>query len=472
MIRHLCLFAVLVSSPLCLPQGVAQEAEPQPKLTLISNVNIFDGVNDKLHPNMHVLVKDNLIETVSDEPLAIIQTDNVTMIDGGGRTLMPGLIDSHVHLTYSGTPDAIPAREAMQWDQLGGTQALNAREFLMDGFTTVRDAGACYDGIKKLVDRDLLVGPRIYPSGGILSQTSGHADWRTVSQRNPNLTAARDNNLGRLGLMHLVDGVDRVLAATRQNLAAGATQIKMTTGGGVSSTLDPLHTVQYLPEEIEAAVRAAKDWDTYVMVHAYTDETVKRSLNAGVLCIEHGQMMSDEAMKLLVEKEAFLSPNMAAISEELLQHPVYGQGAIGKKTRGFIDGSQNFVKLVNEYKPKVVYNTDVVATDLVSSRGVRDNNLWVHAKSFGNFDALRAMTSVGGELMRLTGKHNPYPGKLGVIEPGAYADIILVEGNPLKDITVLGARPKMFEGEPRTDEGFTTMPFIMKNGKIYKNELE
>ena len=234
---------------------------------------------------------------------------------------MPGLIDTHVHLTYSGTPHAIPDREAMRWDQLAGTQAVNAREFLMDGFTTIRDAGAAYDGIKNLVDQGLLVGPRIYPSGGVLSQTSGHADWRSVSQRNPNITGFRDtqdNNLGRLGLMHLVDGVDAVLAATRQNLSQGATQIKMTTGGGISSTLDPLYTSQFLPEEIKAAVRAAADWDTYVMVHAYNSATIIRSLEAGVKCIEHGQMMSEEAMKLLVEKEAFLSPNMAALSREVL----------------------------------------------------------------------------------------------------------------------------------------------------------
>jgi imidazolonepropionase-like amidohydrolase len=449
-------------------QAQAEEEATKPSYTLIQNVNIFDGVNDRLKPG-HVLIENNLIKEVG----AITTVPKgTTVIDGGGRTLMPGLIDAHVHLTFSGTADAIPDREAMRWDQLGGTQVLNAREFLMDGFTTVRDAGACYDGIKKLVDRGLLVGPRIYPSGGILSQTSGHADWRAVSERNPNLSGARDNNLGRLGLMHLVDGVPRVLAATRQNLAAGATQIKMTTGGGVSSTLDPLHTVQFLPEEIEAAVRVARDWDTYVMVHAYTAKTVKRSLQAGVLCIEHGQMMDDEAMAMLVEKEAFLSPNMAALSVELLQHPVYGRGVFAIKTRQFIKGSKGFVNLVKKHNPKVVYNTDVVATDLVGSRGVRDNNLWVHADSFGNFDTLRAMTSVGGELMALTGKHNPYPAKLGVIEPGAYADIILVEGNPLEDIKVLGARPKMFEGKPRKEEGFKTMPFIMKDGKVYKNTLK
>jgi imidazolonepropionase-like amidohydrolase len=162
--------------------------------------------------------------------------------------------------------------------------------------------------------------------------------------------------------MHLVDGVDQVLAATRQNLSQGASQIKLTTGGGVS---DPLHTAQFLPEEIEAAVRAAADWDTYVLVHAYTNETVIRSLEAGVLCIDHGQMMGEEAMQLLVEKGAFLVPNMSGLSTELLQHPVYGQGFFAEKTRAFQEGSSDFVRLVNTYEPKLAYGTDVVATDLV-----------------------------------------------------------------------------------------------------------
>jgi len=456
--------AMAVLTGITLAQEAAKEV---PKQVLFKNVKVFNGTDDQLH-DVDVLVEENLIKAIGRELGA---SDDATVIDGGGRTLMPGLIDSHVHLTFSGTPHSIPDREAMRWDQLAGTQVLNAREFLMDGFTTVRDAGACYDGVKNLVDQGLLIGPRIYPSGGILSQTSGHADWRSVSQRNPGLTGTQDNNLGRLGLMHLVDGVDQVIAATRQNLSQGATQIKMTTGGGVSSTLDPLHTSQFFLEEIEAAVKAAKDWDTYVLVHAYNDATVKRSLAAGVKCIDHGQMMSEDSMKMLVEKGAFLSPNMAALSDEVLQHPVYGQGVFGEKTRKFIDGSQNFVELVKKYQPKVVYNTDVVATDLVGSRGIRDFNLFMHAQAFGNFETLKSMTSTGGELVALTGKHNPYPAKLGVIEPGAYADIILIEGNPLEDMTVLGARPKMFEGEPRKEEGFKTMKLIMKDGKIYKNTL-
>ena len=212
-------------------------------------------------------------------------------------------------------------------------------------------------------------------------------------------------------------------------------------------------------------------WDTYVLVHAYTNETVIRSLEAGVECIDHGQMMTEETMKLLVEKEIFLVPNMAALSPEILEHPVYGKGFFGQKTREFLEGSENFVHLVNKLQPKVAYGTDVVATELVSSRAFRDNNMYIHSESFGNLNCLRALTSAAGELMQLTGKHNPYPGRLGVIEEGAYADILLVDGNPLEDMSVLGARPTVFEGAPRTEEGIRTMPLIMKDGVIYKNTL-
>ena len=456
--------AVLIVAVAAVP-ALAQEEEPMP--ILFTNVNVWDGTSENLVA-ADVLVQGNLIAEVSTEPLAVA---NGRIIDGGGRTLMPGLIDAHVHLLYSSTPDSIPGREAMRWDQLAVIGVVSAQEFLAEGFTTVRDAGAMYDGIKKMVDAGYIDGPRIYPSGGVISQTSGHADWRAVSQRQPTIAGTQDNNLGRLGLMHLVDGVDEVLRATRQNLSQGATQIKLTTGGGVSSTLDPLFTKQFLHEEIEAAVRAAADWDTYVLVHAYTDETVIRSLEAGVLCIDHGQMMSAEAMQLLVEKDAFLVPNMAALSPEILDHPVYGQGVFAVKTKAFLDGSSEFVDLVNQYKPKLVYGTDVVATDIVTSRAFRDANMWITAEAFGTLQALKAMTSTAGELMALTGQHNPYPNKLGVIEPGAYADILLIDGNPLEDITVLGAHPTIFDAEPR-DAGIETMDLIMKDGVIYKDTLE
>lgn len=458
------LLSALVASLAMAGLAAAQDEETR---ILFTKVHVFDGVNEQRIEDANVLVVGNLIAEVSTEPLT---PDDARIIDGQGRTLMPGLIDAHVHLLYSSTPDSIPAREAMRWDQLAAIGVVSAQEFLAEGFTTVRDAGAMYDGIKRMVDAGFIEGPRIYPSGGVISQTSGHADWRAISQRQPTIARTQDNNLGRLGLMHLVDGVDEVTRATRQNLSQGASQIKLTTGGGVSSTLDPLHTKQFFAEEIEAAVRAAADWDTYVLVHAYTAETVIRSLKAGVLCVEHGQMMNAEAMALLVEKEAFLVPNMAALSPEILDHPVYGQGVFGEKTRTFLDGSSSFVDLVNTHRPKVVYGTDVVATDIVTSRAFRDANMWIHAESFGTFEALKAMTSTAGALMALTGQNNPYPGKLGVIEPGAYADILLIDGNPLEDIALLGAHPTIFDAPPR-EAGHEAMDLIMKDGVIYKDTL-
>lgn len=438
-----------------------------PAHTLFTNVNVWDGKSESLAMGQDVLVDGSLISAVGP---GIDPPEGATIIVGSGHTLMPGLIDAHVHLLYSSTPDAIPAREAMRWDKLAAIGVVSAKEFLDEGFTTVRDAGALYDGIQQVIDQGLLPGPRIYPSGGVLSQTSGHADWRSVSQRQPSIAGTQDNNLGRLGLMHLVDGVDEVLRAVRQNLSQGATQIKLTTGGGISSTLDPLYTRQFLPEEIEAAVRAAADWDTYVLVHAYTDETVIRSLEAGVLCIDHGQMMSENAMQMLVDKGAFLVTNLSGLSPELLKHPVYGQGIIGAKTREYQEGSDHFYDLIRQYRPKLVYGTDVVASDMYTSRKFRDHNLWIFAENFGNLETLKSMTSTAGELMALTKRRNPYPHKLGVIEPGAYADILLIDGNPLEDIKLLGASPLVFEAENR-EAGFEAMKLIMKGGVIYKNTL-
>jgi len=229
----IALIAVIVYIP-----GFAQAAEPpEPKLTLISNVNIFDGKTEKLHKNMHVLVKDNLIETVSSEPLAVIQTDNVTMVDGGGRTLMPGLIDAHWHTQYVNAPlNVLMQSDFGYWNLIA---AEGAEKTLMRGFTTVRDIGGNSFSIKKATDNGLIKGPRVYPSGASISQTSGHWDFR-----GPNDVPANPTDpltyLEKNSIIMVADGVPDVIKRVREQLRMGATQIKLAAGGGVSSTYDPL----------------------------------------------------------------------------------------------------------------------------------------------------------------------------------------------------------------------------------------
>ena len=463
MITKRTLLAFLLSLTLYVPQLQAQDDAPKASYTLIQNVRIFDGLNDRLTPG-HVLIENDLIKQVGD-----IKTipKGTKVIDGGGRTIMPGLIDNHTHFNLA-TPGGLAAIEAARWDQIASAAAAAANEWFMDGFTTVRDMGGMGDGLKKTIDAGYLVGPRIYPSGGYISQTSGHGDLLLGSQRDP-----KSSNLVRLGVTVLADGPDAVRAAARKNIAEGATQLKVMVGGGISSEKGPLFAPQYSDHEIRAAVEEAATRETYVAVHVYHSAHIKRALMLGVRSIEHGQFIDEPTARLLKEEGAFISPYIAAMSDVVFQHPVYGK--VGspqrKKMEEFMGLSKDFVSIMKKVKPKMVFAIDIVNLAGVDARRQRDFEKWMFADNFGNFEALKAMTSTAGQLAQLTGRTNPYPHKLGVIEVGAYADILLVDGNPLEDIRVIGANPKYFDA-PAREKGLKTIRLIMKDGKIYKNTLK
>lgn len=432
---------------------------------LFRNVNIFDGVNEELAMGMNVLVVDNLISQISAEELVVAA--NTLIIDGDGRTLMPGLIDGHAHLTF--TPDGgVPAFEDMSWDELGARSVVSAKIWLHAGFTTVRDIGGPASGLKKTVDSGLVEGPRIYPSGALLSQTSGHADFRKFPMRNSGITGEFDSNSERLGFSLTVDGRDAMLAAVRQNLMQGATQIKLMTGGGVASQLDPVHTMGFLPEEIEAAVAAAADWGTYVAVHVFSPEGIQRSLNAGVRTIEHGVFIDDDSAELLNDKGAYLVTQMTALSPLLIENPALTEFS-RSKVRIASAKYKDYVEVVKRNNVKLVFMTDAVFGFENMQKQIAYEKYY-HAELFGNYEMLKSATSVAGEMLLLTGELNPYPHRLGVIEEGAYADILLVDGNPLEDIFVLGANTKWHDAEPVED--IPTIRIIMKDGKIYKNTLK
>jgi len=286
-------------------QQAEQSKEEKPIQVLFTNVHVFDGINEQRLENAYVLVEGNLIKMVSTEE---IEAPQATMIDGGGRTLMPGLIDMHSHLGVQMA--GIAAIEGAHWEEIAGNTVIAAERWLMDGFTTVRDAGGMSGkGVKKLVDTGALPGPRIYPSGALISQTSGHADVRNLSMRNPQLSGVMDSNMERLDIALAVDGRDAVLAAVRRNLKQGASQIKIMGGGGVATEYDPWHSSGYTLDEIKAAVEAASDYGTYVMSHLNQPESIQRALEAGVISIEHAFVIDDETMQMLVDKEAFLGPD-------------------------------------------------------------------------------------------------------------------------------------------------------------------
>ena len=306
--------ALAFAAPLNWPiSAIAQEEKPKPQV-LFTNVNVFDGTSDTLAKGMSVLVEGNLIKKIGKGK---IEADGAKVIDGGGRTLMPGLIDSHAHFNMNGAN--LANLEGMRWDEIGARAAAQAQDWLADGFTTVRGMGGTATGLKKTIDSGLLDGPRIYPSGSYISQTSGHGDITLVSQ---NVDPSR-SNLVNLGITQLADGPDAVRAAVRRNFADGASQIKLMVGGGISSEKGPLFAPQFTDAEIQAAVEEAATRDTYVAVHVYQDAHIRRALELGVMSIEHGQFISEDTAVLLKEKGAFIAPFTAGITKEAFQHPAY-----------------------------------------------------------------------------------------------------------------------------------------------------
>jgi imidazolonepropionase-like amidohydrolase len=470
-------------------------------VTLFKNVKVFNGKEDKLH-NVDVLVVKNKIHKVAKDipttatweidvttggvqqlkdPIGgihayTIQTYDqgkiekkkvkVSVVDGGGRTLMPGLIDSHVHINLykDGT---LPNFQDTTWEEIGARSAAFTQEMLAMGFTTLRDMCGAHEGLKKIIDEGLLPGPRLYLSGACISQTSGHGDWGIAGQRKG------ESNLERLEITRVADGRDEVLEGARRNFALGSHYLKVMVSGGVTSVKDPIYGSQYTDDEISAAVETAEDWGSYVAVHVFQDDDLGRVLDLGVKCIDHGMTISEKNMKKLVEKGAFFSPNLTALAPEALLHPMH-QDPDFPPTRKFMwlrNNSDNVYNLIRKYNPKIVFNSDYVLLTGAPYRASMDFTKYNYAREFGNFWALQMLTKNGGELAALTGPENPYPdGKLGVIEEGAYADILVVDGNPLEDFTLLGANSKWFDAEPR-EQDVPTIKIIMKDGKIYKNTL-
>ena len=444
-------------------------AQDEPRQVLFTDCNVFDGVAESLAQGRNVLVEGNLIASIGD---ASLSAEGASVVDCDGRTLMPGLIDAHTHL-YMNMPGGVGGMESGTWDEIGPRAAHMANEYLYSGFTTVREMGGGGSGLKKTVDAGLVEGPRIYPSGAFVSQTSGHGDLRNASQRNPNLPPyPDDSNAQRLGITIVADGEDAVLSAVRQNLSQGASQIKLMAGGGVASILDPLHTLQFLPEEIEKAVRAAADWDTYVAVHVFSDEGIRRAVDAGVRSIEHGFFASRETLQLMKDKDVFLVSQMTGISPYLELNPGLQSPANQAKLALATDLSKDFVENVKAIRPKMAFQSDVVFATGELLRTQLDYEKWFHAELFGNHAMLVSATSSAGELMAYSGKANPYlDGPLGVIQEGAYADILIVDGNPLEDISVIGGNEKWYDAEPRPRD-IPTIRAIMKDGVVYKNTLD
>jgi imidazolonepropionase-like amidohydrolase len=419
--------------------------------TLITNVNIFDGRSDQLAVGMDVLVEGNLVEEIGE---GLQASSGATVIDGGGRTLMPGLLDSHVHLMLTDHPHVSIYERS--WAYVGAKAAAGAKAMLLRGFTTVRDVGGPVGGLKKAIDEGLVEGPRVLPSGPYISQTSGHADLETSEYKlSPYFTGIPDK-AEILGWGFIADGVPEVQKAAREALRTGATQLKVMAGGGVSSFYDPLHTTQYTKEELAAIVTEAAHWGTYVAVHAYTDAAVRQCIEAGVMSIEHAPFLTEKTLKLMAEEGVWMSPQAYLFGMTPEELNIVGTPA-EPKMRRVNKESTLVMELAKRYRVKISWGTDLFGP--LEKQALQPLEFKARAKFFSNLEILRQATSLNAELFELSGELHPYQeGPLGVIEEGAYADLIVVDGNPLDDIEIMT--------DPRRN-----FLLIMKDGVIYKNEL-
>jgi imidazolonepropionase-like amidohydrolase len=450
------LTALLLASA---PVAIAQEQEAEPQI-LITNVNVWDGTSSSLQNGMNVLITGNLIASVSSgRPAAV----GATVIDGGGRTLMPGLIDMHSHLCIA--DGMLFFRDAYDQMAAGAAAAHAMLEYLDQGFTTARDTGCNILGIAKGVNNGIFPGPRLFPSGGFISQTGGHGDTGYF-----NAELGELDPLAKAGFSHIVDGPDEITKAVRHNLRAGATQIKVMAGGGVASEFDPLHMTQYSLEEMKAAVDAAANYGTYVLVHAYHDSSVNRAIDAGARVIEHNFLVSEETI-MRMKREGVALSVQAVVA---LVHfgdpdsvPFFSadQKAKAKRVNA---GALQMMQWAIKHDLIMVTGGDMFGPDLPNQA---DNIIKFNEVAQDPLKVLKTATSNAAVVLAWSGEMNPYKEAypnldvdaraqkgigLGVVEKGAYADVILIDGNPLEDITRI-----------KRDH----VHLVIKDGTVYKNEL-
>lgn len=417
----------------------------QPEAIVFENVRVFDGT--ALTTPMNVLIEGNQIAQISAD--AIVSEAETIHIAGDGRTLMPGLIDAHWH-TFMARPSMALATTA-PFSFITLLAGAEAEATLMRGFTSVRDLGGPAFGLKLAIDRGVVAGPRIWPSGAMISQTGGHGDFRMLSE-----IPATPDTLSypeRVGMSAIVDSPDEARKRTREQLLQGASQIKVIAGGGVSSPYGPLDTVQLSVDEIRATVDAANSWGTYVTAHAYTPDAMRNAIEGGAKVIDHGQLADEEVVKMMAEKDIWWSIQPFLGGEGGNQHADPERQANSAKVAS---GTDRAFELAKQYGIKVAFGTDILFD---AARAARQGaQLEVMTRWYTPAEVLKMATADNAALLALSDRRNPYPGKLGVVEVGALADLLLVDGDPVADITLLSDPTK-------------NLLVIMKDGQIVKNTL-
>ena len=431
--------------------GGAQAQENAPSTVFFENVRIFDGTSKSLSPASNVLVRGNLITRISREAIPLDRKGGVRIIQGGGRTLMPGLIDAHWHATMAVLPESV----MMTADDgyLALVAGREARNTLLRGFTTVRDLSGPVFGLKRAIDTGVVDGPRIWPAGAMITQTGGHGDFR-MPYEVPKALGGPLSHAEVSGSSAIADTPDEVRLRAREQLMKGAVFLKLAAGGGVASNYDPLDASQYTEAEFRAAVEAAENMGTYVTVHAYTPRAIQTAIRAGVRCIDHGQLMDETTAKLIADKGIWLCLQPFLDDQDAAPFP---EGSTNRaKQLQMHKGTDTAYALAKKHNLKLAWGTDVLFDAKLAAR--QGAQLAKMTRWFTPAEVLVMATATNAELLTLSGPRNPYPGKLGVVQEGALADLLLVDGDPIANLKLI-------------EDPAKNLLVIMKDGRIYKNGL-
>jgi imidazolonepropionase-like amidohydrolase len=406
---------------------------------LFRNFELLDPEHDELSGGHELLVEDKTIKEVSSRP---IRADNATIIDCGKRTLMPGLIDAHVHVclseVYLRRLENIPLT-------LMTARAVDLMRGMLDrGFTTVRDTGGADWGLKTAVEEGLVPGPRLFIAGRAIGPTGGHSDGRRRTDSGGGCYCCNALKF----TMEISDGADQVRKAAREQMRQGCDHVKIMMSGGVASPYDPLDSLQFSPGEVAAAVEEASAFGRYVCAHAYTPQAIKRAADGGVRTIEHGNLIDEASAKTMASKGMFLIANLVAYYAMRERAREFGMTPeMLEKNDLVIDGGLKSLEICKRAGVPVAYGSDLLGQLQVD----QSREFLLRTEVVKPIDIIRSATTVAAQVIR-------QEGKLGCIKPGAHADLIVVDGNPLKKL-------ELFQDQGRH------IPLIMQAGKLYKNKL-
>lgn len=441
------LAAATASLGLVSPVAAQPISTRQTRPILFTNVRLFDGTSARLRDGLRLLIEGNRIKAVSDGNPS--PPDGAQVIDCGRRVVMPGLIDAHWHSLFA----ALPMQSLLTADvgYINLAASAEAERTLLRGFTAVRDLGGPAFALKQAIDEGLMPGPRIYPSGAMITTTGGHGDLRSLSDV-PRSPGGSLSLVERIGGAAIADEMGEVQLRAREQLMQGASQIKIVGGGGVSSPRSPLDMSTFSEVDLRAAVAVAEDWNTYVAVHAYAPETIRRAIAAGAKCIEHAHLMDDLTARMMADRGIWLSIQPFTGEEDSV--PLMGPSL--QRLRQVIASTNTAYALAKSHRIKTAFGSDMLFS---AEKAARQGTMLTHlTRWYANAEILMMATSVNAELLALSGPRNPYLGKIGVIEDGAMADLLVVDGNPLEDIALIANPGRSFS-------------LIMKDGIIQKNIL-